>query len=178
MPYYNRDPKRDHNFDNHSYILPGAPMRQGQEWDQILSCYDIVPGSWLSCSSRSVREVKGVVCYQHVVIMRLKAIMGPLSCSLKNCTGNYHNRVYIYIYRGSIGVYYMGIMEKKMETTTTLNPKPYIGSSLQRDARSRAGVVRQIWASLWVAVKELKLSYYIGGTLLCTMYTHYGNPKP
>ena len=27
----------------------------------------------------------------------------------------------------------------------------------------------------WVAVKELKLSYYIGETLLCTMYTHYGN---
>ena len=27
----------------------------------------------------------------------------------------------------------------------------------------------------WVAVKELKLSYYIGGTLLFTIYTHYGN---
>ena len=27
----------------------------------------------------------------------------------------------------------------------------------------------------WVAVKELKLSYYIGETLLFTMYTHYGN---
>ena len=26
----------------------------------------------------------------------------------------------------------------------------------------------------WVAVKELKLSYYIGETLLFTMYTHYG----
>ena len=23
--------------------------------------------------------------------------------------------------------------------------------------------------------KELKLSYYIGETLLCTIYTHYGN---
>ena len=22
MPYYNRDPKRDHNFDNHSYYVP------------------------------------------------------------------------------------------------------------------------------------------------------------
>ena len=32
----------------------------------------------------------------------------------------------------------------------------------------------------WVAVKELKLSYYIGETLLFTIYTHYGNlnPKP
>ena len=30
------------------------------------------------------------------------------------------------------------------------------------------------WAS-WVAVKELKLSYYIGETLLFTIYTHYGN---
>ena len=27
----------------------------------------------------------------------------------------------------------------------------------------------------WVAVKELKLSYYFGETLLFTMYTHYGN---
>ena len=34
----------------------------------------------------------------------------------------------------------------------------------------------------WVAVKELELSYYIGETLLFTIYTHYGNlalnPKP
>ena len=30
----------------------------------------------------------------------------------------------------------------------------------------------------WVAVKEFKLSYYIGETLLFTIYTHYGNPKP
>ena len=27
----------------------------------------------------------------------------------------------------------------------------------------------------WAAVKELKLSYYIGKTLLFTMYTRYGN---
>ena len=27
----------------------------------------------------------------------------------------------------------------------------------------------------WVAVQELKLSYYIGETLLFTKYTHYGN---
>ena len=27
----------------------------------------------------------------------------------------------------------------------------------------------------WVAVKELKLSYFLGETLLFTMYTHYGN---
>ena len=27
----------------------------------------------------------------------------------------------------------------------------------------------------WVAVKELKLSYYIGEALLFTIYTHYGN---
>ena len=26
-----------------------------------------------------------------------------------------------------------------------------------------------------VAVKELRLSYYIGETLLFTIYTHYGN---
>ena len=28
---------------------------------------------------------------------------------------------------------------------------------------------------VWVAVKELNLSYYIGETLLFTIYTHYGN---
>ena len=27
----------------------------------------------------------------------------------------------------------------------------------------------------WVAVKEFKFSYYIGETLLFTIYTHYGN---
>ena len=30
-------------------------------------------------------------------------------------------------------------------------------------------------AGFWVAVKELNLSYYIGETLLFTIYTHYGN---
>ena len=28
---------------------------------------------------------------------------------------------------------------------------------------------------IWVAVKELNLSYYIGETLLFTIFTHYGN---
>ena len=27
----------------------------------------------------------------------------------------------------------------------------------------------------WVAVQELKLSYYIGETLLFAVYTHFGN---
>ena len=27
----------------------------------------------------------------------------------------------------------------------------------------------------WVAVKELNSNYYIGETLLLTVYTHYGN---
>ena len=29
----------------------------------------------------------------------------------------------------------------------------------------------------WVAIKEFNLSYYIGETLLFTIYTHYGNCK-
>ena len=33
-------------------------------------------------------------------------------------------------------------------------------------------------ANSWVAVKELNLSYYIGETLLFTIYTHYGNLIP
>ena len=36
------------------------------------------------------------------------------------------------------------------------------------------GVVRSP-RNYWVAVKELKSSYYIGETLLFTIYTHYGN---
>ena len=34
---------------------------------------------------------------------------------------------------------------------------------------------RSLPENFWVAVKELKLSYYIGETLLFTIYTHYGN---
>ena len=37
------------------------------------------------------------------------------------------------------------------------------------------GSVRRDTSSDWVAVKELKLSYYIGGNLLFTVYTHSGN---
>ena len=32
-----------------------------------------------------------------------------------------------------------------------------------------------MFSLIWVAVKELNLSYYIGETLLFTVYTHYGN---
>ena len=38
-----------------------------------------------------------------------------------------------------------------------------------------AGILRLKQTGGWVAVKELKLSYYIGETLLFTIYTHYGN---
>ena len=40
---------------------------------------------------------------------------------------------------------------------------------------SEVMVVRILYPHSWVAVKELKLSYYIGETLLFTIYTHYGN---
>ena len=39
-------------------------------------------------------------------------------------------------------------------------------------------VLYQTLGIYWVAVKELQLSYHIGETLLFTIYTHYGNPKP
>ena len=54
----------------------------------------------------------------------------------------------------------------------------------QRALQSGMGVLRDSQGQLlddqqtvgdWVAVKELNLSYYIGETLLLTMYTHYGN---
>ena len=44
--------------------------------------------------------------------------------------------------------------------------------------QDRVALERSFWkvtVSVWVAVKELKLSYYIGETLLFTIYTHYGN---
>ena len=44
--------------------------------------------------------------------------------------------------------------------------------------RSKANSLRTAEFCLrgvWVAVKELKLSYYIGETPLFTIYTHYGN---
>ena len=36
-------------------------------------------------------------------------------------------------------------------------------------------VSTKVVSIFWVAVKELKLSYHIGETLLFTIYTHYGN---
>ena len=54
----------------------------------------------------------------------------------------------------------------------------------QRALQSGMGVLRDSKGELlddqqtvgdWVAVKELNASYYIGETLLFTIYTHYGN---
>ena len=39
----------------------------------------------------------------------------------------------------------------------------------------KVGRVQGTSPIVWVAVKELSLSYYIGETLLFTRYTHYGN---
>ena len=41
-----------------------------------------------------------------------------------------------------------------------------------------SGCEERLHGDYWVAVKELKLSYYIGETLLFTIYAHYGNPEP
>ena len=42
--------------------------------------------------------------------------------------------------------------------------------------RSELGFgLRNLSPIAWVAVKELKLSYHIGETLLFIIYTHYGN---
>ena len=44
-----------------------------------------------------------------------------------------------------------------------------LGSKVQQDFCQPASCIG------WAAVKELKLSYYIGESLLFTIYTHYGN---
>ena len=50
---------------------------------------------------------------------------------------------------------------------------PFIRAGESR-FRSTASFVCSM-AINWVAVKELRISYYIGETLLFTIYTHYGN---
>ena len=57
---------------------------------------------------------------------------------------------------------------------------PYDGCrtarATQRSKRSNIGGAGvPALTVFWVAVKELNLSYYIGETLLFTIYTHYGN---
>ena len=63
-----------------------------------------------------------------------------------------------------------------------VNPKPQDPTDLNLDAENRnsdaaqSKPVRTPYHSLyWVAVKELNLSYYVGETLLFTIYTHYGS---
>ena len=50
-----------------------------------------------------------------------------------------------------------------------------VGAKMAGRMRSWACEGFIIVALIWVAVKELKLSYYTGETLLFTIYTHYGN---
>ena len=68
--------------------------------------------------------------------------------------------IYIYIYRN-----------KRFSSLYEVSPK-YVKvlnvSSPKRDRQS-------LETSFRGAVKELRLSYYTGETLLFTMYTHYGN---
>ena len=49
------------------------------------------------------------------------------------------------------------------------------GYSTQQDPHSSLRLKVKALGLSWVAVKELKLSYYIGETLLFSIYTHYGN---
>ena len=53
-----------------------------------------------------------------------------------------------------------------------------LACSEERDRQAMQRIPRKSWKYLlkgWVAVKELNLSYYIGGTILITICTHYGN---
>ena len=50
------------------------------------------------------------------------------------------------------------------------NPKPPLKNSYWEGEGPKLSL-----KLYWVAVKELKLSYYIGETLLFTIFTHYGN---
>ena len=54
---------------------------------------------------------------------------------------------------------------------TLCAPRPAVGPLNRTGAKGQA----KPWRNCWVAVKELNLSYYIGETLLLTIYTRYGN---
>ena len=53
-------------------------------------------------------------------------------------------------------------------------PSTCISAPVQFQLAANISSRSQVLSS-WVAVKELELSYYIGETLLFTIYTHYGN---
>ena len=46
---------------------------------------------------------------------------------------------------------------------------------VQQAELTREEQLGNVLRKYWAAVKELKLSYYIGETLLFPIYTHYGN---
>ena len=70
-----------------------------------------------------------------------------------------------------------GLRQQDKPKTQVLRSR-FEGQSLQ-DPRVSAGSANRNHGSTWVAVKELKLSYYIGETLIFNIhiyiYTHYGN---
>ena len=75
---------------------------------------------------------------------------------------------------------YMGILlyytQKPYSIYLRGDYSDYSGGMLCKlSLKKRTGRVL-VWATVyWAAVKELKLSYYIGETILFTIYTHYGN---
>ena len=68
---------------------------------------------------------------------------------------------------------YSGVNGALFSSHKAQNPQPVKGGA---DSGS------EVFECYWAAVKELKLSYYIGGKpyylLYIYIYTHYGNPKP
>ena len=60
---------------------------------------------------------------------------------------------------------YQGAVLGLVNSQVCLAAKPLFSEAALKQPRREA----------WVAVKELNLSYYIGETLLLTIYTHYDN---
>ena len=48
MPYYNRDPKRDHNFDNHPY-----DQEQPETAVHLQLSYSVAPGAWPTSTAKA-----------------------------------------------------------------------------------------------------------------------------
>ena len=66
-------------------------------------------------------------------------------------------------------------LESQSTMTQLLESAPVERCNLAVDKTGLEEPLKKLGCCYWVAVKELKLIYYIGDTLLFTIYTHYGN---
>ena len=62
------------------------------------------------------------------------------------------------------------VLHDGLQCLRGVTPAKPIAHEVKQGTRARS-----LGSFYWVAVKEINLSYYVGGTILITIYTHYGN---